>query len=558
MACSSSFDVEDAEEPFALPEFPEPPPADGGADTEGEAGTEGATGGTLRVALARDPVTLDPRFLADDEGEVIVSALFEPLVRLDDQSRIVPAAASQWAVSDAGATFTFRLREAQFHDGTPVTAEDFRRTFDRIADGTAEPRSYLDYLLADVVGMHDSLVNGVPLRGVEVVDARTLRIRLDQPQPGFLTRLADPSLVPTPPAAEEFPEQFAAQPVGNGPFMMAGAREPGSFVRLAAAPTYDGAPHLDEVLFTVYEGDTSREAQWADLTDGQLHVAQVPVQRRAEAAERFGVSTDGYTGPGRLDGVTSGVYLYGFDTTRPPFDDPRARRAVSMAIDRRHLADDVLQGTRQAATSIVPPPVPGSQPGVCEHCLYDPEGAAALFEEVRADRGDELDDAAFATVTLTHSRGAIHTAIAEQIADDLDAALGVEVRFRALQLEDFVRVVRDGGAAVFRIGWDVGTADFGDYLTPLFHSANLDGENTTRFADEQVDSTLDSAKHAAAPQARATLYRSAERQILEAAPAIPLLWYRHEFVVTPEVEGLRLSPWGRLDLTSARLDPPGP
>jgi ABC-type transport system substrate-binding protein len=155
-------------------------------------------GGTLRIGLAADPVSLDPRFVADEEGELVVGALFEPLVRLNASGRPIPGAATSWEVSEDGTTFTFDLREGRFHDGTAVTADDFVRTFERIADGTALPRSFLAYLLEPVVGSAEAAEAGGGLAGVEAIDASTLRIELSAPQPRYLRTLADPSLVPTP------------------------------------------------------------------------------------------------------------------------------------------------------------------------------------------------------------------------------------------------------------------------------------------------------------------------------------------------------------------------
>lgn len=560
VACTPAGGTDEPREPSSSAASEVPSGGTRGADAsvpdpsdEPPAGQPSSSGGTLRIALAQDPATLDPRLLADREGETIADAVFEPLVRMDARSRLTPAAAESWTVDDAGTTFTFHLRAATFHDGTPVRARDFVRTFQRIADGRAEPRSYLDYLLADVVGSDDARELGVPLRGVEALDARTLTVRLERPQPGFLATLAHPALVPTPPLAEEDPEAFAAQPIGNGPFAMAGPREPGSFIRLVPDPDHRQTARIDEVLFTVYGEDASREAQWQDFVDEQLHVALVPVHRRDEAREEYGGSRDGYSGPGLLDGLTSGVYLYGFDTTTPPYDDPRLRRAVSLAIDREALAEEVLRGTRAPASSLVPPSVPGGQQGACDHCRHDPEAAAQLFAEVRADLGEDAVEG----LTLTHSRGAIHTAIADRISSDLRATLGVEVNFRSLDLGVYVDRLYAGDLDIFRLGWEVSTPDQGAYLRPLFHSSQLDAENLTGFVDDDVDSRLDAAKYAAASQARSSLYRSAERAILDEAPVLPLLWYRHEYVVSPVVRELTISPFGRINLTEVSLEAAG-
>lgn len=543
-------------------------------------------GGTLRVGLSADPATLDPRFTSDDVGELIIDAVFDPLVRAERDGSVVPAAAERWDMDDTGTEFTFHLRDATFHDGSPVTAHDFDRSFQRIADGTAEPASFLAYLLAPVEGSAEAQARGTRLSGVEVLDDATLRIRLSEPDPGFLLALSDPSLVPLPATADDDLASFADQPIGNGPFAMAGRREPGVFVRLTRFADHYQPPLLDEVVLTVYSDAGGQDRQWADLLDGQLHVADLDPQRRDEAVARFGASRDGYTGPGVLEGVTSTVYLYGIDTTVAPFDDARIRRALSLSIDRESLATDVMRGTRSAADAIVPPSLPGARSGACVDCRHDPEAAAALLAEVRAeaedaeaaedaatdaepvddgteevaaspesDPIDEEVDLVLERLTLTHTRGDTHAAIAERMAADISSALGIEVDFQARDLQTFIQSVRAGEVPVFRLGWEVSVPDPGAYLHPLFDSSQVGLDNLSQYAEPEVDELLDAARESkGAPQRRAA-YRRAERRILEDMPVIPLLWYRHSAVVDPEVQDLVYSALGRMNLDRVWLDP---
>lgn len=528
------------------PDEPPDPPEQAAPEEEPE---DERAGGTLRIGLAIDPISIDPRFVVDDEGELVVDALFDPLVRVDQQLRVVPAAATRWDIDDDGRVFTFHLREAAFHDGTPVTAADFKRTFDHIADGTADPPSFLAYLLAPVEGAARAQEEGGGLEGVEVIDDDTLVIRLSAPQPGFVTTLADPSLVPLPPAAADDPEDYAIQPIGNGPFAMAEPREPDAFLRLTGFADHHRPPLLDEVLFLIYPDDPARDQQWEDLVNGALQVAEVSADRVDEAIELYGRSSDGYRGSGLLNGITSTVYLYGFDTSREPFDDARVRRAISMAIDRRALANDVMQGVRVAANAIIPPPFPGSQRGACNHCRHDPEAAAELFAEAREDTEVELD-----TITLAHNRGRTHAAIAERMAEDIEAALDIEVELDAHDLQPFVQAVRRGDLPLFRLGWDAGEPDPGAFLYPLFHSTQIGLDNLTRYDDEEVDALLNAARQAEDQGEALSHYRAAERRILDEAPALPLMWYRHSIVVSSEVQDLYWSPLGRIDLPAVWLD----
>jgi oligopeptide transport system substrate-binding protein len=578
-ACTPSDAPEDEPAaPSPVVDEPEPDEVDAGPQR----------GGTLRVGLSADPVTIDPRFLVDEAGELVVDALFDPLVRIDEDLRVVPAAAASYEVGDDGRTLTFTLREATFHDGTPVTAADFKRSFDRIVDGTAEPRSFLAYLLEPVVGAVEAQEEGGGLDGVQAVDERTLRIELTEPRPGFLTTLADPSLVPVPESADDDLDAFAAQPVGNGPFAMAAPREVGQFLRLSRFAEHHEPALLDEVLLTVYLEDPGRERQWDDLEDGLLQVAEVAPERFDEAAASFGTSEDGYTGPGLLRGTTSTVYLYAFDVTRPPFDDVRVRRAISQAIDRDALADEVLQGAREPATAIVPTPIPGAQPGRCLACRYDPEGAAALLAEASADpatsgddtaeeaeeAGEADDDAAadedeaaedveagdpvLERVTLAYNRGPTHAAIAERMAADLERALDLEVDVSTQDLQAFVQAVRRGDHQLFRLGWETNEPDPGAYLFPLFHSSQVGLDNLSRYESTEVDELLEAARAAEDRDEALRSYRAAERLILEDLPVVPLLWYQHALVVTPSVRDLHVSPFGRMGLARAWLDAEAP
>lgn len=504
-------------------------------------------GGSLRVGLTADPLTLDPRFLADEEGELVAGALFEPLVRVDADGRVLPGAATRWEVSDDGMTFEFTLRDQRFHDGTPVTADDFVRTFRRITDGTAEPPSFLAYLLAPVVGAEEAQATGAPLEGVTAVDSGTLRIVLTEPHPRYLLTLADPSLVPTPPAADEDPDAFAARPIGNGPFALAAAPEPGGFIRLTRVEDHHRPVQLDEVVLQVYPDDPARDRQWEALRDGLLQVADLGPSHRDDAVAAYGSSEDGQSGPGVLDGPTSTVFLLGFDLEREPFDDPTVRRAISQSIDRDALAEEVLAGTRVPADAIVPPAIVGSQPGVCDHCRFDPEGAAALLEE----EGIELPD----TLTFTHNRGPTQAAIARRVASDVGAALGVEVSLEPLDLDEFVPAVRRGEAPWFRLGWEVNAPDPGAYLDPLFHSRSVGLDNLTRYADEDTDALLDEARGAADEDAAIAAYREAERRILDAVAVAPLVVDERLKVVAPEVRGLVWDPTGRVDLARVRIVP---
>lgn len=505
----------------------------------------------LRVAIENNPLSIDPRFVRDDEGEQVVDALFDPLVRLDAAFRIVPAAAESWDVDPTGLRYTFALRRAVFHDGSPVTAQDFVRAFNAIADGTGTPRSFLDYLLRDVVGITSARQFGTPLSGVRALDSQTLEITLKRPRATFLEVLTDPSLAPIPVAAEIDPDSFASAPIGNGPFKMVGVYESNAFIRLSRNPDHHTTPSLDEVIFTIFPNDPSRDAQWRAFVDRQVQIAYVPTQRRSEAVDRYGSFNVQNQRHGVVGDLSSAVYLYVLDTQTPPFTDMRARQAISLAIDREILASEVMGDTRVAATSYLPPSLPGSLALVCSHCLPDSERARELYAQALLETSADP----LVTMTLLHPPGAVHTLIAERIATMVEDTLPITVRFRAIDYATLTSQRELYVWSAFRLGWRSNVTDAAEYLEPLFGVSLPDGESVLGQTDSRFDEPLSVNRTVTSAPIRRYLYQQLERRLVEDAVVLPLLWYRHERIIASEVNDALISPFGRLNLTDISLDP---
>jgi oligopeptide transport system substrate-binding protein len=542
--------------------------------------------GTLRVGIGRDPVSLDPRSVVDDEGEQVVRALFEGLVDIAPDGSVMAAGASSWSVEDGGRTLRFRLRTGTFHDGTPVGAADHARAILAVFDPDRAP-FFRDDLLNGLLGavVPDVTSDGsatseriapgeassgergaggdaaarapstslrrratpdelVAAGAVEVVAPDELVLRLAMPDPRLLYELTDVALFPVPRRAELDPVAFALQPIGNGPFRMAGPREPGAFIRLAAVSDHHRAPHIDALVFQVYAADGDRGQRWDALVTGRLQVAAIPAVRRSEAASRFGSAMMATHGPGLIDAPTGSVYAYGFDVTTPPYDDVRLRRAVSLAVDRARLVADVLGGSADAATALVPPLL-GTGEGICDHCRYDPTAARALLEDWATQRGV---DVARTTLTLTYPRGPGHVGVAEQLARDLETGLGVRVLLQSRALDVFTRDVAAGEARLFRLGLRPalgGDAILTSLLDPTFRSDADRTRNPTGGGDLRRDALLDALRIAPDGEQAAILARDIERAVLDDVLVVPLFWTRHDLVVVPGVEGFRLDPTGR-------------
>jgi ABC-type oligopeptide transport system substrate-binding subunit len=511
---------------------PEPsPPAEGSP----------RSGGSLKYQLVAEPEFIDPGSVLESEGRAVVDALFDSLLAVGDDLEIVPAAATDWTVNREGTRYRFVIRrDERFHDGSPVTAADFVRAWNRIVNGTPGELSPNAHLLRQIAGYEESRSTDVPLAGVRAIDRRTLEVELSAPNFSFLAVLTHPSLAPVPANVED--GGFRESPIGNGPFQMAQAWQHGRFIRVVRYEDYAGRrPLLDEVVFQIY-GDEGDPNAYRDFEEGQLHYAVVPPDELVQARALHGRSADGYSSPGVIDGENLILYYLGFNVEAAPFDDPDVRRALSMAIDRSAIAEELLDGTRVPADRLVPAGIPGSTPETCPYCVHDPEAARALLE------GRELEP-----IALAFNTHPAQEAIARAVRQDIEEHLGIKVNLSPREFDEYLPQVRSGEVGFFRLGWEAEYPSADNYLDPLFGSVNVGDTNVVRLADPPFDELIAQARGAADEQRRRELYLQAERHVLELAPLAPIMFYRHNRIVDDVVRDLRVRADGSVDLTRVWL-----
>lgn len=520
-------------------------------------------GGGVFYSYLRQPGSIDPGVAVDADDLAVVNQLFDSLTVSGPDLTLLPAAAASWEVNgppdpadpqapQPATVFTFHLRpDATFHDGTPVTAESFVRGWQRIVDRTSSEPSPTFYLLETVKGFEDAQAGG-ELSGVMAVDDHTLRVELTTPFAEFPALVAHPTLAPVPPAAVDDAEAFGRQPVGNGPFRLAEPWQPGRSrgLRLAAYEDHpDDGPIIDQLVYRIYQGDGAPAAGYDDFRNGTLDVAPIPGGRVMRAAEQFGRSDDGYTGPGVVDGIKLITAFYGFDTEKPPFDDPAVRQGLSLLIDRRAIVEEVVGEGRAVATSVVPPGIPGYEPAACAACDFDPGRAKQLLDgKVGPDR----------PVELVIWQAADHEDVAARVARDVNATLGEgSLTVQTLAHGAWLDAIRAGQAAFFLSGWVAEYASADTFLYSLFHQGRIGSDNLTRYKHPQVNELLDRARRELDAATRAELYQQAETIVLQDMPVAPLYFYRHQRVVGERVRGFRLDPLGEVDMTVVTLQPTG-
>jgi len=488
---------------------------------------EGRRTGTLHVAIGAEPGGLDPqRQITNDEMQVSL-ALFEGLVAIDERSSLpVPAAAERWATSADGLVWTFHLRRGlQWSDGTPLTAEDFAWSLRRaLSPQLASEYAYLLFVIRGAEAFNAGRPADPNTLGVHALDPTTLELALERPVPHLPAILAQPVAFPVPRHALETPagaDSTRAWPdparfVGNGPFVLT-EWSPNRRIVTVRNPRFREPARLNALVFHPYEQATAQEAAFRT---GLLHVtSELPATRIAAYRAENSAAL-------RIDPILETNFLR-LNTTRPPLDDARVRRALALAIDRRVLVERATLGGQPPATGLVPSGTAGYP--ATEGRGYDPETARRLFTEAGfpAGRGfPPLEAMGFTSDT--------NQKVLEALQQMWHRELGIAVTLAPKEKQIWVADER-------RLAYQISLARWiGDYVDPstfleLFVSGG--GNNATGWASAAYDRLVRDGSSEASPAKRIALFQQAETLLLREQPAVPLYHGTHAFLIRPEVHG---------------------
>jgi oligopeptide transport system substrate-binding protein len=375
----------------------------------------------------------------------------------------------------------------------------------------------------------------VPVRaedvGVDAMDDSTLRIRLMRPVPFLLGLMTHQFFRPVPRQSIERYGDTWTQPghiVTSGAFTLQSWR-PYDKIVVARSPTFwDAATvHLDRITFFAVEDFTTMLNLYKAGEVDALYNHTVPLSW----IDRMRTYKD------YMDAPENANEYYGFNTSKPPMNDVRVRRAFNMAIDKVGLA---RYRRAQPIAGFTPPIVPG-YPAVAGDA-FDPAKAQALLAEAGYATNGQYDPAKFpvGSVSLTYNTADTNRMVAEFVQQQWKANLGLTVTIRNMEWKTFLatRAAVDY-AGVARFGW------VGDYLDPysflnIFSTPH--GDNGTAWWDPRYVALLEAANRESDPARRYAKLAEAERMLLDAAPIIPLFSTSTDWVKKPYVKGMYANP----------------
>lgn len=476
-----------------------------------------------------EPLTLDPHKASGTWENNIIGDMFIGLFTENAEAEPIPGMATDWSVTDDGLSWTFTLRDAVWSDGEPVTAEDFEFAFRRIMD----PATLANYasLLYPIRNARQVNAGELPPEdlGVTAIDERTLRIDLEFPAPylpGLLTHYT------TFPVPQHVVEQYGdawVQPqniVTNGPYTLVNWRA-NDFVLTERNELFWDNENVcvDEVFYypTVDNPAAERRVRNGELDLNVDFAGQNLDFLRREIPDYVRVHP------------YLGIVYFAFNTTEAPFDDPRVRNALSMAVDREFIATDILRAGQIPAYSFVPP-------GVNAY----PSDARVTWEDVPVEERREmaremLIEAGYGPdnplrFEYSHRTTGDNPRVAPVVQQDWSLiADWVQPEIVGIETQIHYANLRAGDFSLGDGGW---IGDYNDAYNFLFlGESDSVPMNYSRWSNPEYDALVEQANRTLDAEERGDLLSDAEQILLDDSPYMPLVYYVNKALVNPAVTG---------------------
>lgn len=475
----------------------------GTAGTATDVGGDAAAGDSdiLVVGTTEKPSTIDPAEVYELMASNILYNVADTLIQLEPGSgEIMPAVAESWEISEDARTYTFTLREGiTFHDGSELTSEDVKWSFERALN----------------INHPDSaafLISGIET--IEAPDPQTVVITIAEPNVTFLSRLAYTvaTIVPSdsdvyqapdgplgtdgePPSAEEADAFIQGQEiVGSGPYRFTDYN-PDQGATMEAFEDYWGeAPLIPTVKLQFFES----AAQMTNaLRNGEidLNINDLGPAERSALGEAEGIAV--------TEGAAGRIRYMVIDVTQPPFDSADVRRAISANIDRQRIIDEVFEGAGSPLYSMIP-------------SSYE----ASVFSYIEDIQASLEEPVSFELWYPLNKYGDTEPEVAETISRSLNESGSFDVTTQSADwAAEYSNNLNTGAYAAYLLGWYPDYIDPDDYIEPFYHS-----EKTFIgfYGNEQMDQLIAEEQAETEPEARDEIFAQIQELAAEDMPFIPL------------------------------------
>jgi oligopeptide transport system substrate-binding protein len=504
----------------------------------------GTSTGSVRIGIG-EPQFLTPAQTSETNGSQVLAALFAPLVDYDQNNKPYEVQAQSITSTD-NTTWDIKIKPGwTFHNGEPVTADSYINAWNAAAYTGAANNAYFFSTIKgyDAVAPADPDGDGPQkapapssktMSGLKKVNDNEFTVTLAAPFSDFKAVLGYTAFYPLPKVAFDadgkVKDDFQNAPVGDGAFKMDGTWQHDQQIAVTKYDGYKGtAPKISGATFKIYQQPS---AEYADLLAGNNDVMkQIPTENLATAKADLG---DRY-----LQSPASTFQMLAFPTYDKNFADVDVRRAISMAIDRQAIVDQVFKGSQKAAHSFVSPVVSGFRDNTCgANCEFKPAEAKTLYQKAGGP----------AKLTITYNADGGHKDWVDATCNQLKTNLGVECTGvpEAKFADLLTKVEKKESVGTFRLGWVMDYPSMENYLGPLYSTGG--SSNYYGYSNPQFDKLVQEGREATTPDQAIAKWQAAEDILAKDVPVLPLRYGQNNYGISTKVKDVDIDLFNRVDL----------
>lgn len=489
----------------------------------------------LVVCIGPEPDTIDPALNSAVDGGTLLIHAFEGLMGLDKDGVPVKAQAESYTISDDGLTYTFKLRDGlKWSDGEPLTSADFAYAWSRAID--PETAADYEYIFESIEGYEEGSLN------VTTPDDKTIVVKLIAATPYFLELCAFPTFFPVrKDIVESSPDKWTLDPntyICNGPYVLSEwVRD--SHMIYTKNPNYWNISKIGpkSIKFLLMNDDN---AVLAAFENEQILLADsMPNDEIETWRDRKEFNIEGQLG----------TYYVSFNVQKPPLDNPKVRKALTLAIDREYITENIAKAGEEPAGAFVA--IGLSDYDVTKEFrevggnYYDPSGAAyeANVEEAKkllVEAGYPNGEGLPIIEYIYNVESSAHQLIGEAL-QDMWKKIGVRIELGSQEWNTFLNTRKNGEYTMARNGW---LGDYNDPISFLDMWVTGGGNNDAQWSNKEYDALITKIKQSSDRKERMELMHKAEDIIFEESMLCPIYYYVDIYLKSEKLKGFYSSPLG--------------
>ncbi|HZK38185.1 MAG TPA: peptide ABC transporter substrate-binding protein [Clostridia bacterium] len=489
----------------------------------------------LRANNGSEPGSLDPALAQGTHESWILENVFEGLMTFDENGKLVEGMTESYEVSEDGTTYTFILRDGiTWTNGDPITAEDFEYSWKRaLAPETAGNHASILYYIkgAEAYNAGEGSVDDVL---ITALNEKALEVTLETPIAYFLELTAFHTYFPISKNVAEKNPDWAKSPatyVSNGPFKLVEWKHNDKIILEKNKDYYNAKKiKLDGIDLDILE---DQNTAWQKYQGGEYDIlvdvpASVINQLKQEGNPELKI------------GLQIGTYYYNINPNIKPFNNPKVRKGLSMAINREAIVEQVTQGGQLPAVGIIPPGMKDENDddfrnSVGDLIKYDTEEAKILFDKGLSEEGMTVEKFNNSNFVILYNTAESQKKIAEAIQEMWRELFGIKIGLENVDFQTKLEREQSGDYQVSRSGWMV---DFMDPVAFLDLWCSDSAFNDAKYSNPKYDELIKEAKSTNDQNVRMGAMKEAETILMEDMPVIPIYFYTQPYTVKSNVTGI--------------------